>query len=136
MGVQTQFIDGQSAIFIDDEISDKNYKKLKRFMEKHFGEGSNCFTSWKLQDMDFHPQSGRYGIDAVINGLKIIIKFLNEEKILWYGKSIVFDESSGDSSPGFVVFDEKTNLAAISYIKGLDNLNTNYIPLGESEKLL
>jgi hypothetical protein len=95
-------------------------------MKHDFGENGQPYTSWKFND-NLYPQSGRYDVRVVINELKLIIKFLNDNKIPWYGEKIVFDEITEKHNPGFIII--KEDMAIISYIINEDRFDTEYIPL-------
>lgn len=142
--VHVLFFDNVEGIYIDwdslpDNISNKLFNKLKLFMKEDFGstekgEKWEPYTSWKLIGHGLYPQSGRYDVKVVITELKLIIKFMNDNKIPWIGEKIVFIEFSNDDYPGFIVF--KNDMAILSYIINEDKFDTEYIPLIDTIKLI
>ena len=50
MGIFTQFISGQEAIY----ISSSNTRKLQIFINEYFGEGKDAYNSWKYKEIYTH----------------------------------------------------------------------------------
>lgn len=136
--VNVLFFPGVGGIFIDwdqldDNKSNRLYRKMKKFMLEDFGEGGEPYTSWILDQHSLYPQSGRYEVRAVINELKLIIKFMNDNQIPWQGEKVPFIEQTGENHTGFIIF--KDEVAILGYVTNDGDLDTEYIPLVDNKKL-
>lgn len=135
--VYVQFFEDAEAIYINwgslNKKAGKNlFKKMKQFMENGPGE---LYTSWYFDNISLYPQSGKYDVRIVIEELKLIVKFMNDNNIPWEGRKIVFTEKSGkEYYPGFIVI--KEDIVVLSYIIDTDQFETEYIPIVESKKLI
>src|SRR5437763_621164 len=121
-----------SAIFIDwnsiEDEDNKLYRKMQRFMKKSFIDADK-YEVWKLNENNLIPQGGPYPVNVVIDDLKPIIKWLNDNKIKWYGEKVVFNY---ENDIEFIII--KPDVAIISYILGEDRFDTKYIPITETKK--